>query len=102
MKNWKTWLFVIALFLMIRQCGGCVGCSSSKDRMIEEAYKAGKNNALNYPGVFYYATPSDDCERHFIDTWGYPETEEDLELYKEYKEEYYRGWEDGKKIRIAM
>lgn len=25
MGNWKTWLFVIVVFLLIRQCGGCGG-----------------------------------------------------------------------------
>lgn len=29
MKDWKVWVFVIVLFLIVKNCGGCNGCSSS-------------------------------------------------------------------------
>lgn len=28
MKDWKTWVLLIGLFLMVKTCGGCEGCSS--------------------------------------------------------------------------
>ncbi|MBP5715280.1 MAG: hypothetical protein J6X07_11370 [Prevotella sp.] len=29
MKDWKVWAFCIALFLLVKMCGGCNGCGSS-------------------------------------------------------------------------
>ena len=43
MENWKTWLFVIAAFLLIRQGGGCGGSDgldlSKTNKLVLEPYK---------------------------------------------------------------
>lgn len=31
MKDWKVWAFVIVLFLFVKNCGGCSGCSDNGD-----------------------------------------------------------------------
>ena len=42
MGNWKTWLLVIAAFLLIRQCGGCGGSDgldlSKTNKLVLEPY----------------------------------------------------------------
>ena len=96
MKDWKTWGVILIIFVLLRQCDGC----SSRENMMEEAYKSGKDAALYYNYIRDF--DSDQCDGHFLDTWGTPKTEADIEVYQEYKREYRRGWEDGKKILRAM
>lgn len=28
MKDWKTWVLLIGIYLLVRMCGGCNGCNS--------------------------------------------------------------------------
>lgn len=27
MKNWKTWVLLLGIYLLVKTCGGCSGCS---------------------------------------------------------------------------
>lgn len=55
MGNWKTWLSVIVLYLMVRQCGGCdgnneaeVGESSGYEQTSESYNKQNVNTSFSF------------------------------------------------------
>ena len=31
MKDWRFWVLLIAVYLLVKMCGGCEGCSSDSD-----------------------------------------------------------------------
>lgn len=81
---------------MVRQCGSCMGCSSSSSRegVLKEAYEYGKQDGVNRTGSI--------SRRRFIYDYGTPSTEEEIELYKEYEKAYEKGYADGVDIRERM
>ena len=65
------------------------------DRMMKEAFERGKDQAMNYT---YYQK----CNQWFNAYYFTPETDEEIELFKRYKAEYDKGWDEGKRIRAKM
>lgn len=46
MGNWKIWIFVIAAFFLIRQCGGCGGNDDAQDGESSEYEQTSKTPKL--------------------------------------------------------
>ena len=65
------------------------------DQMMKEAYAEGKSNAMSYT---YYQK----CDQHFYAFYFTPETDEEIALFKRYKAEYDKGWDEGKRIKAKM
>lgn len=65
------------------------------DKMMKEAFKYGKEQAVTY--TFYQ-----ECDIHYQAFYGTPESDEDIALFKKYKAEYDRGWDEGRKIKNRM
>ena len=40
MKDWKTWVLLIGIFLLVKMCGGCNGCNSdNSDGYSSDSYE---------------------------------------------------------------
>lgn len=65
------------------------------DKMMKEAYEYGKSQAMSFT---YFQEPN----QHFYYFYFTPETDEEIELYKRYKVEYSKGWDEGKRIKRKM
>ena len=65
------------------------------DAMMKEAFEYGKQQAVQYT---YYQ----ECRIHYQAFYKTPETDEEIALYKRYKAEYDKGWEEGRRIKAAM
>lgn len=65
------------------------------DRMMKEAFARGKDQAMNYT---YYQK----CDQWFNAYYFTPETDEEIALFKRYKAEYDKGWDEGKRIKAKM
>lgn len=39
MKDWKVWALLIALYLIVKMCGGCNGCGSDSNISENNEYK---------------------------------------------------------------
>ena len=35
MKDWRLWVFLIGIYLMVKMCGGCKGCDGIPKGMVE-------------------------------------------------------------------
>ncbi|MBR0263278.1 MAG: zinc-ribbon domain-containing protein [Prevotella sp.] len=65
------------------------------DRMMKEAFARGKDQAMNYT---YYQK----CDQWFNAYYFTPETDEEIELFKRYRTEYDKGWDEGKRIKAKI
>ncbi len=65
------------------------------DKMMKDAFAYGKSQAMQFT---YYQ----DCDMWFRSRWFTPETDEELSIYKRYKAEYDKGWDEGKRIKAKM
>jgi len=65
------------------------------DEMMKDAYEFGKKQGMQFT---YYQ----ECNGHFTAYWFTPSTDEEFEIFRKYKEEYDRGFEEGHKAKERM
>ena len=70
---------------------------AKKDKILKEGYDRGYNDAIQY--TYYqemnYRIP-------YTNLYGAPKSDEEIALYKQYKEQYDKGWSEGRKIKEKM
>lgn len=70
---------------------------AKQDKILKEGYDRGYNDAMQY--TYYqemnYRIP-------YTNLYGAPKSDEEIALYKQYKEQYDKGWEEGKKVKAKM
>lgn len=63
MKDWKTWVVILAAFFLIKMCGGCDGCESSDSESSQDDYEqsSSSDDSDRAPswiqGTWYCVTP---------------------------------------------
>lgn len=65
------------------------------DKMMKEAYERGKSEGMTYSSY-------KDCDVWFSKRWFTPSTDEEFEIYRKYKKEYDRGFDDGHAAKQRM
>lgn len=65
------------------------------NKMMKEAYEFGKKQGIQFT---YYQ----ECNVHFTYQWFTPSTDEEYEIFRKYKEEYDRGFEEGQAAKERM
>lgn len=65
------------------------------DEMMKDAYEFGKKQGMQF--TYYH-----ECNGHFTAYWFTPSTDEEFEIFRKYKEEYDRGFEEGHKAKERM
>lgn len=70
---------------------------AKQDKILKEGYDRGYDDAMQY--TYYremnYRIP-------YTNLYGAPKSDEEIALYKQYKEQYDKGWEEGKKVKAKM
>ena len=63
--------------------------------ILKDAYEYGVSQGKQFT---YYQ----ECDLYFTKRWFTPSTDEEFEIFRKYKEEYNRGWDEGKRIKEKM
>ena len=64
-------------------------------RMMNDAYSYGVSQGEQF-------THYQECDGYFRKRWFTPSTDEEFELFRKYKEEYNRGWDEGQRTKEKM
>ena len=65
------------------------------ERMMKDAYDYGVSQGKTFT---YYQ----ECDGYFTKRWFTPSTDEEFEIFRKYKEEYNRGFDEGHRIKEKM
>ena len=63
--------------------------------ILKEGYEYGKEQGMQYT---YYQ----ECQKHFCDWHFTPSTDEQMEIFRQYKEQYDKGFEEGHNLKEKM
>ena len=67
------------------------------DEILKEGYDRGYKDAMQYT---YYQESN--YRIAFTNLYGAPQSDEEIALYKQYKEQYNKGWDKGKEVKREM
>lgn len=68
-----------------------------KDKILKDGYDIGYKNAIQYTYKMDHY-----CRNAYISKYGAPQSDEEIELYKQFVEQYDKGWDAGRKVRDSM
>ena len=63
--------------------------------ILKEGYEYGKKQGMQFT---YYQ----ECQKHFCDWHFTPSTDEQMEIFRQYKEQYDKGFEEGHNLKEKM
>ena len=63
--------------------------------ILKEGYEYGKKQGMQFT---YYQ----ECQKHFCDWHFTPSTDEQMEIFRQYKEQYDKGFEEGHNLKDKM
>jgi len=63
--------------------------------ILKEGYEYGKEQGMQFT---YYQ----ECQKHFCDWHFTPSTDEQMEIFRQYKEQYDKGFEEGHNLKEKM
>lgn len=68
-----------------------------KNNILKEGYDRGYKDAIQFT---YYSESN--YRIAFTNLYGVPQNDEEIALFKQYKEQYDKGWNEGRKIKNKM